>query len=758
MRARANGRAWTMAKKGDWLMAYEKFGSDNAQIASFGGGVISEDGNVLLSGNTDTETALLFGPASIREILAGVANGDFALGPQDPLATITAEDNPLPYWTFTDTSSAGAITAAIVADAGSASGNALRFTIANNTTTGKAVQITRFFPIPSSRSRALWDGLELSFAPGFTQTLTAQISAQIDFYANDQITQVIPALPVNPTLAARAATTATITMSGIAHDINIGDTVTVALTSGPSGYAALNGTYVVTAVPSATTFQYTTATSGTITSGAAAGAVTVSTKVSSTFAALPTLYADNSIQIPDYTLGGASARAATPPANAAYARAVITIETVSAVLPAPTLAARALTTATITLGFVHGLNIGDTITVALTSGPAGYAALNGTWTVTGTPTTTSFTFTTVTSGTITSGAAAGTVTEITNASTATLDINEIRLVRGMQELVINDSIDPTTNSPATIQQYNGSLDITVGDTTSGGSIPAKINMQAGTAVGSGGIIMLDVDDVWVGTNASTNGAITAANVYAETATWSPYLISEAGTSSTLNLRASSGLVTLQDSNVANGTNPRLGFYDKNGTAYANIKSGAANVIQILNGTSATDYAQLWAERIYPMNGSTASRYMYDDGTRIAFSSGIDAAGTVLCSGAMISDAISTTTQTSSAAIWVLSSGTTYSLRRNSSSARYKTNIVDVDDVVLEAARKIKPRHYESTIEDEKGATRLGFIAEEVEAAGLTHAVGYDAEGRVESLDATALIAALYARVNDLENRLSKLEK
>jgi hypothetical protein len=124
---------------------------------------------------------------------------------------------------------------------------------------------------------------------------------------------------------------------------------------------------------------------------------------------------------------------------------------------------------------------------------------------------------------------------------------------------------------------------------------------------------------------------------------------------------------------------------------------------------------------------------------------------------MVSDAISTTTQTASAAIWVLTSGTTYSLRRNSSSARYKTEIEDVDAVVLEAARRIRPRHYRSTIADEDGATRLGFIAEEVEAAGLTHAVGYDSEGRPESLDTTALIAALYARVNHLERRLAALE-
>ncbi len=106
---------------------------------------------------------------------------------------------------------------------------------------------------------------------------------------------------------------------------------------------------------------------------------------------------------------------------------------------------------------------------------------------------------------------------------------------------------------------------------------------------------------------------------------------------------------------------------------------------------------------------------------------------------------------------MLVSGTNYQLRRNSSSARYKTNIVDADEVVLDAARKVKPRHYESTIEDENGATRLGFIAEEIHDAGLTHAVGYDSEGKPETIDPVALIAALWHRVNDLEKRLETLE-
>ena len=71
------------------------------------------------------------------------------------------------------------------------------------------------------------------------------------------------------TTAARSGTTATITTSP-AHGFASGRSVTVALTSGPTNFALLNGTFTITAV-TATTFTYTTGTSGTITSGAAVG-------------------------------------------------------------------------------------------------------------------------------------------------------------------------------------------------------------------------------------------------------------------------------------------------------------------------------------------------------------------------------------------------------------------------------------------------------------------------------------------------------
>ena len=165
-------------------------------------------------------------------------------------------------------------------------------------------------------------------------------------------------------------------------------------------------------------------------------------------------------------------------------------------------------------------------------------------------------------------------------------------------------------------------------------------------------------------------------------------------------------------------------------------------------------SSLTIKRLFP--GDQTTRYIDDDGTYTTVSSNL-LVGATCQADAFRATAIPVTTNTTNAAIWFLNGGTDYTLRRNSSSARYKTNIVDADAAVLEAAKKIKPRHYESTIQGEAGETRLGFIAEEVLATGLSHAVGYDSEGRVETLDPTALIAALFARVNDLEARLATLE-
>jgi hypothetical protein len=163
-----------------------KYGTNLEGFGAFEGGVNADKGAPLVSTSSDGETALLFGPAALREIQAGVANGDFAIPPDEADATITAE-NPLPYWTFTDVNSAGAITCAIVNDAAAASTNVLRFTVASGTLTGKSVTLTRFVPVASSASRSFSFYAEATFDNGTNSTQSnAKLTCQ--FYKADQTT------------------------------------------------------------------------------------------------------------------------------------------------------------------------------------------------------------------------------------------------------------------------------------------------------------------------------------------------------------------------------------------------------------------------------------------------------------------------------------------------------------------------------------------------------------------------------------------
>jgi hypothetical protein len=163
-----------------------KYGTNLEGFGAFEGGVNADKGAPLVSTSSDGETALLFGPAALREIQAGVANGDFAIPPDDGDAVITAE-NPLPYWTFTDVNSAGAITCAIVNDPGAASTNVLRFTVASGTLTGKSATLTRYVPVASSASRSFSFYAEATF-DNATSTTQANATLSCQFYKADQTT------------------------------------------------------------------------------------------------------------------------------------------------------------------------------------------------------------------------------------------------------------------------------------------------------------------------------------------------------------------------------------------------------------------------------------------------------------------------------------------------------------------------------------------------------------------------------------------
>jgi hypothetical protein len=125
-----------------------KYGTNLEGFGAFEGGVNADKGAPLVSTSSDGETALLFGPAALREIQAGVANGDFAIPPDAAGDTIT-EENQLPYWTWTP---AALITAAIITDATAGSTNVFQVSCAAGSSLQTAY-LTRFIAVATSGDR-----------------------------------------------------------------------------------------------------------------------------------------------------------------------------------------------------------------------------------------------------------------------------------------------------------------------------------------------------------------------------------------------------------------------------------------------------------------------------------------------------------------------------------------------------------------------------------------------------------------------------
>jgi hypothetical protein len=465
-----------------------------------------------------------------------VANGDFAIPPDDGDATIT-DENPLPYWTFTDTNSSGAITCKIVDDASSGSSNTLRWSIADASANSLSAKLTRFIPIASTRNRAFAYSPEVNTF-GATNTAIATIRMQAQFYKADQTT-----------------TTGTAIDSGVITFATLG-----------TGSNWLTGSYT-------------------------------------------------------------TANAA--PSDAAFCLVTITVAT----------------------------------------------------------------------------AAAGAVIA------STVDIPEVRLIRGDQTNLFAEYLTPATYAPTLVRQVNGEL---------------QISPNAGTGnVKFGGDITVDGGDV----NLSTTHTVKPLSV------------------STMQM-------------IRNDTSARSAL------ATGVLFPGNQTTRSIGDNGSATTFS----DDIVVTAAASATNFQASSpsiGFQGAAGGDVNLTGTdtsVPISGnGELSTIPNTTTATTNSARWVLISGSRYGLRRDSSTRRVKTNIVEADEGVLAAVKRLRAVHFEPLEKDEEGNLRgtgqltLGLIAEEILEAGLGCAVTYDAEGLPDGYDERVLMAAMLHHIGDLEARLSALE-
>jgi len=390
-----------------------------------------------------------------------------------------------------------------------------------------------------------------------------------------------------------------------------------------------------------------------------------------------------------------------------------------------------------------------------------------------------------------------------------IDIVDIGLERGSSTVLINEDVSPDDFAAGHIQQFNGTIQIVSGKSDMVGADNAQIFVgvedftmpdrgQIVLDANTGEINLLADGGVTTNSDLTVAGNITSSSTntitgdkFRATSTTDASLSStghafQIGASSGQNLRIDSNEIMV----VNNGGTAAMFLQGDGGTlgigGATSISGGLGVTGNIDASGSIASEDLIQALGVFRSVQSSTSdnaftarvtsegspRFAVDCAGVIEWGAGGTRDTNLYRGGASLLEtddnfqtnaqfrvaAPTTTTQTSSGAIYFFVSGNnSYELRRNTSSARYKTNIVDADEVVLDAARKVKPRHYESTIEAEAGATRLGFIAEEIHEAGLTHAVGYDSEGKPETIDSVALIAALWHRVNDLESRLKVLE-
>jgi hypothetical protein len=326
----------------------------------------------------------------------------------------------------------------------------------------------------------------------------------------------------------------------------------------------------------------------------------------------------------------------------------------------------------------------------------------------------------------------------------TVDLTEVRVDSGPIQLVITDQAQPDNYGYGVIYLLNGTMWIRANETGTSGTNPT-IYLSAST----GNII---IDPTSTGTAQVLGSASVTGNL---------------GTSGDHNLTGDLN-IGVSDTSVAGA----IVFKGGNGGSIRAFSTGAGNDSIAIKTTDGSAYTAVVALGFYP--GGSGTYNLTHNGTNftmndtVAITGGLTTTTTITATGALTgadlkangviyNDQPTTSTLTTNGARFTLISGSNFRLDRITSSGRFKTDIVDAGTEVLEASRRVNARHYTSTIEHEQGGTRLGFIAEELMEAGLDHAVGLDEEGRPDTLDPVALIAALWTRVADLEARIEALE-
>jgi microcystin-dependent protein len=162
------------------------YGTDKLSLQNTTGAIQSAAGDPLLSTDSDSSQAVVFGAIATREIQTAIANGAFDSKPPLPDEIIDEEANPIAYWSVSD-SSGGTITAKSVVEATNPSGFTIGITVPTSTPSGLSWSMSTFFPITGNSAEVLGldpivylDAVIVGGTPNINVVLTMEF-ADVDF-------------------------------------------------------------------------------------------------------------------------------------------------------------------------------------------------------------------------------------------------------------------------------------------------------------------------------------------------------------------------------------------------------------------------------------------------------------------------------------------------------------------------------------------------------------------------------------------------
>ncbi len=217
------------------------------------------------------------------------------------------------------------------------------------------------------------------------------------------------------------------------------------------------------------------------------------------------------------------------------------------------------------------------------------------------------------------------------------------------------------------------------------------------------------------------------------------------------------LVTTTGGNVGIGTSSPAQRLDINGTTDVRARL-------LLSGTAASQWQVVSGEtRLHALgatvrgmwvNGGEAGRFDSSGNLLVGqtSASGTATGSTDIYSGGLVINPNNRTSSGSANCVWASSTGQFY---RSTSSIKYKQNVEDAT-YGLADVMQLRPVTYQGKAAFDGEKRFGGFIAEEVDAIGLTEFVVYDEENKPDSLGYDRMVSLLTAAIQEQQAIITAL--